>query len=461
MYETVPCTIDRKPEPENSPVPATCRRAVLALFFAMASIVSWSPAHAVPSFARQTGMQCNACHTAYPALNAFGREFKLNSYSFTGGNPDLPPIAALVQPSFTHTARSQPGLAPHFADNDNPAIQQASIFYGGTIYDRLGAFAQVTYDGIGRRFAIDNTDIRFSRQTDIAGTDFLYGVTLNNNPTVQDPWNTTPAWGFPYASNDLVPGPAASTLIDGGLAQQIAGLGGYARWNNLVYAEITGYRTLPRDGQTALGVSPEGEDQIDGYAPYWRVALQTTWGNNYLSGGTFGLVANTFPGRDSTAGSDQRVDFGLDAQYEYSADKHNLGVYLRWIRERADWNAGNPLGNTDNPHDKLTSFNATASYLYDQTYGADLNFFDLTGDTDATLYGSRTSKPDTRSVSLQLDYLPFNRNGGPSFWPTFNPKLIARYTWFTKFDGSSSDYDGTGRKASDNNTLYAMMWLPF
>src|SRR6266487_3141408 len=35
-----------------------------------------------PSFARQTGLACNACHTHYPELTATGRAFKLNGYVF-------------------------------------------------------------------------------------------------------------------------------------------------------------------------------------------------------------------------------------------------------------------------------------------------------------------------------------------------------------------------------------------
>ena len=38
------------------------------------------PCHAVPSYARQTGMACAACHTVFPELTPFGREFKLNGY---------------------------------------------------------------------------------------------------------------------------------------------------------------------------------------------------------------------------------------------------------------------------------------------------------------------------------------------------------------------------------------------
>ena len=39
-----------------------------------------APSRAVPSFARQTGMACAACHTVFPELTPFGREFKLNGY---------------------------------------------------------------------------------------------------------------------------------------------------------------------------------------------------------------------------------------------------------------------------------------------------------------------------------------------------------------------------------------------
>src|ERR1051326_6374202 len=42
-------------------------------------------AHArIPSFSRQTGLACNACHTSFPQLTAFGRMFKLNGYPLTG-----------------------------------------------------------------------------------------------------------------------------------------------------------------------------------------------------------------------------------------------------------------------------------------------------------------------------------------------------------------------------------------
>ena len=41
-------------------------------------------AQALPSYARQTGVACAGCHTVFPQLNAFGRQFKLNGYTMTG-----------------------------------------------------------------------------------------------------------------------------------------------------------------------------------------------------------------------------------------------------------------------------------------------------------------------------------------------------------------------------------------
>src|SRR5579862_801389 len=39
-----------------------------------------SQAEAVPAYARKYGVSCSQCHLAFPTLNAYGREFKLNGY---------------------------------------------------------------------------------------------------------------------------------------------------------------------------------------------------------------------------------------------------------------------------------------------------------------------------------------------------------------------------------------------
>jgi uncharacterized membrane protein len=58
----------------------------------------------------------------------------------------------------------------------------------------------------------------------------------NNSPTLQDVWNSTPAFGFSYAASSVAPTPAADTVIDGALDQQGGGMEAYALWNNMIYA---------------------------------------------------------------------------------------------------------------------------------------------------------------------------------------------------------------------------------
>src|SRR6202166_2233667 len=181
-----------------------------------------TPSWAVPSFARQTGMACAACHTVFPELTPFGREFKLNGYvldnikqikGITLANREtlainsLPPISMMLQVSYTHTGKALPDSAVSGAlakDGDVLFPQQASLFYAGKIADDLGAFVQLTYDGVGDSFGFDNSDIRYVRHFNTGSgkeseNNLVLGVTVNNGPTVQDVWNTTAAWGFPFS----------------------------------------------------------------------------------------------------------------------------------------------------------------------------------------------------------------------------------------------------------------------
>lgn len=48
----------------------------------MLALLWTSAAQAVPAFARKHELNCTACHTAYPQLNAMGRSYKENGYRF-------------------------------------------------------------------------------------------------------------------------------------------------------------------------------------------------------------------------------------------------------------------------------------------------------------------------------------------------------------------------------------------
>ena len=270
-------------------------------------------AQAVPSFARQTGMACINCHSEFPILTEFGRNFKLGGYTLTvPGQTNLPPLAFMLMPSFTQTNKGQPGgAAPGFKDNSNGALSQASIFYSGRLFgpyaenlfgpsvggflNKIGTFIQTTYDGVGKTWAWDNVEFRYADTGTIAGQSLTWGIFANNNPGMQDPWNSTPVWGFPFSSSPLGPTPGAGTLIDGGLSQQVIGLGAYTMIANSLYLDVGLYHTPGAGFQRSMGVDPTDQTQIPNVAPYWRVAYTKSKGNQSFEAGLFGLAANTYP----------------------------------------------------------------------------------------------------------------------------------------------------------------------
>lgn len=434
--------------------------------------LSWKDASAVPSFARQAGMDCKACHTVFPELTPLGRSFKLGGYLMTTSDKRYefpPPLAGMAQISYTNTARTQPkgaiedNWATRITSSGNNVVsipQQMSVFYGGRVLYNIGAFMQGTYDGNADESFLDNTDVRYANAANVGGKELIFGITINNNPTVQDVWNSTPAWGFPSAASGIAPAPAAASIIDGTLAQQVGGIGLYALWNNLIYAEASVYRTA-RDGITRpLGAGTPTDMVVDDAAPYWRLAIQHQWEKKHsLSIGTYGMVAKIFPGGNNSGPSDRFTDIAFDAQYQYIVKNHFLSAQATWIHEKQDWDASFDLGNSANESDNLNTFRMNANYYYRSHFGdigGTVGYFSTTGDKDNALYspdpldGSRTGKPDSDGFILEAGYLPWQMG-----------KISLQYTIYDKFNGSRSDYDGSGRDASDNNTLFLVVWLMF
>jgi hypothetical protein len=436
-----------------------------------AASVPLGGAQALPSFARQTGAACDACHVGGfgPQLTDFGRQFKLNGYVWGDVENKVPPISLMLLSSFTNTAKDQPPSSSRFNANNNVALDQVSLFYGGRITDKIGAMVQGTYDGVGDSWLLDNTDIRFANQGTLLGKDIVYGLTVNNNPTVQDLWNTTPAWGYPFVSSGLASTPVATPLLDGGVAGQVIGASAYGMWNNLLYLEFGGYFEQPGNAQTALGEMPAGEQEISGFAPYWRLGVQKQFGYNYLSVGTYGLVANIDPGRVDTAGTDRYTDLGFDASYQYMASNdHIFTVDANYIRENQDLSASQMLGNSTNASNTLNEFKINGSYTYAETVTARVAFFDIWGSSDFNLYDvsgsgcgcSANDSPNSDGFTFEVDFTPFGKDDS---WlqPFVNARFGIQYTAYLNFDGASHNFDGAGTNASDNNTLYLFTWLAF
>jgi hypothetical protein len=449
-------------------------------------------AQAVPSFARQTGMACAACHTVYPELTPFGREFKLNGYVTdnlkqikgvtmerreTLSLNSLPPLSVMLQVSYTHTATALPDSAIAGAlakDGEILFPQQASLFYAGKIADNLGAFMQLTYDGAEDHFGFDNTDIRYARYLSLEGGEgdsasqdaasskhsVLFGVTLNNNPTVQDPWNTTAAWGFPYSGSSVAPSPNASTKIDsggGGIGQNAAGIGAYVWLDHAFYAELSAYSAAKTGGAHPLD-STQGA-VIKGLAPYWRLGYEYRWDRHSLFVGTYGIETGIHPGNGLalTGPVDRYTDAAADVQYQFIGDQHLFTVLATYIHEnqRLDASFANALAS--NATDTLRTTKATVEYSYQRMIGGALGLFSTNGSSDALLYptdggvaGNANGSPANRGYIAEVNYLPW-----------LNTKLQLQYVGYSKFNGAANNYSGIGRNASGNNTAYLLVWVNF
>ena len=428
-------------------------------------------ADAVPSFARQTGYRCSQCHTTPPELTQEGRDFKLNGYtlktvpSITSETNNKTaafdmlsnlPVSAWFQASYTSTNSAQPD-----SQNGNVEFPQTlSLFLAGAWSTNVGSFLQVTYSGANDHFSLDNTDIRYANVTRLFGEDLHYGITLNNNPTLEDLWHGTPAWGFPFFANDVAPTPAASAVIDGNLAQDVAGLGVYGLWKNQLYVATTLYRSEHLGASQPL-TGKDATYNIKGAAPYWRVAWQHPSKNNYFEVGTYGIHVSSTP--DAISGpTDRFTDMAADFQYDRTVPGVASDFFCKtppcndvlsfrgtYIHESSTLDATFGAAGAAQADHTLDTVKLNGEYHFGDRASIAAGWFTTTGTVDPVLFAeapvSGSANGDPRSTGYILNL---------SWWPAMNVNLGLQYTGYTSFNGGSTNYDGSGRNASGNNSVY-------
>ncbi len=89
-------------------------------------------------------------------------------------------------------------------------------------------------------------------------------------------------------------------------------------------------------------------------------------------------------------------------------------------------------------------------------YGVTFGYFSTTGTRDSLLYapaplvGSRVGAPQTNGIIEELDYNPWQ-----------NVRIGLQGVQYSKFNGAATNYDGAGRAATGNNTVYLFAWMAF
>ena len=427
---------------------ATSRRIPGLHFALFASLVlAAGTASAVPSFARQTGQPCGACHVGGfgPQLTDFGIAFKLGGYTLAVPNRPAVPVAAMVMAGFTHTKSAQDPAdldgrrldGSALAGNDNLTLDQASAFFAGRLAPDVGVFSQLTYDGIAQHTSIDNVDLRVAHTFDMPGEhSLLAGVSLNNNPGLQDPFNTLPAWAFPYISSPVAPGPSASTILDEAWGQKATGLVAYGQLDGFWYGELGTYRMQSVSTQKFFGIGPDDRDAGALRSPlYARLAVRPSWNGGSLNAGVV-LFRTGYQADRSLPDTTHYTDFGIDASWRQTTDDASQWTALASVIHEAS--SGTP---------GLTEYAATASWYRPSPWG---------GSWGASLqrFGVNASGLGSRGTRLQVDWTP---TGGRPLQGLWDPsvRLGLQFTAYDELDA------GKGHAAAVANSAYLFAWLAF
>ena len=467
---------------------------VLSLSAVIGLLTVQQDAGAIPIYARQTGQNCLACHAGgqFPELTAYGRKFKLTGYTM-GNRVDLP-LAMMAVVSSTSVNSKTPGTGDTNADfpqNGLVHFTTASLFAGGKITDNLGMFGQWTYNAYAVQdpdghwaghSSSDQFDLRYADRFIDGSHDLIVGASLNNNPGVTDVWNT---FNSAFAS---VPGyvPVSNPVGNSGSFSSVpatpkilqlelnsAGLNAYAYWNDTVYAEIGAYQTGNRIFSfMSQGVTNDNMTKLKGdFNPYWRLALNHDWGANSAMVGLYGMNVEIWANSPDTSGPTIRYrDIGVDAQYQYILDPHSFSAQASYTRENQSysdelWDTANPnyTGSFSNSSNTLNYLRLKGTYVYQAKYGVSLAYASVNGSPDTIAYNSSPDSFGNPVPFGNLGNTPNTKLWVPEiFWtPIQNVRIGLQYYKFTEYNGASGNYDGNGRNASDNNTLFFYVWGAF
>lgn len=426
-------------------------------------------AHALPSFARQTGQRCAACHVGgnWPQLTPWGRFFKLAGYTAGRSMVDKEgfnyvPLGVFGQVGLTWAAQPNNSQGqPVVTQNGSPEAYEFTAELGTKLSDFAGIFYEY---GIGNNFpgwtgASGPIDVRATHFFHPGNHELLVGFDTNNDPTVQDVWNTVPAWSYPFYTSPQSPGPPGSPMI-ASLNQQSGSVGAYALFDRQFYAEVSTYRVgtgFFRWMTTGTNFQ-SGANYLQGFNPYWRAYWNKEEGPQVFMVGTFGMHSNVYPNSSSPSGpTDVFSDTGFDSQYQYLGETNKITLRGSYIYEQQSWNGSYPLGNVSSPKGNLKTLNLNGAYAYRDSWTFTAGWLFSNGSSNAALYGvtdpsgaQLTAKPNTSGYILQVD-------------KTLTQNVVAslQYTGFVKFNGLKNNIDGLGRSAADNNTLWLTVFFAF
>lgn len=322
------------------------KKIIFFLASLIAALTFASAASALPVFARQTGMECAACHFQhYPLLTAFGRAFKTGGFTMMGSqakvegdNLSIPAVvnaAVLTSMGYEKTTNAVPvgdGSKTSAGGSVTGAFYtpatggETSLFLGGRGSDFMGFLTEVTMGG-------------GAASADSIKTPILFDV---NGTRVGPVLFSTNGQGASYGFETLNTGANAihsitntvgfnGQYINAVSAQQYIGTGAAATGISLVGANEMGFLNVTKFDQT-------GPATANFYAltsTYLRLA-----GTFDLAGwdsaiGVQDWSGNSFSGLPlATVASDTKA-WAVDGQMQGAFGKMPVGFYFSYAKAAA------------------------------------------------------------------------------------------------------------------------------
>ena len=461
-------------------------RLCAALLGALAVTVAvlWvSPAYALPSFAGQTGLPCSACHVGGfgPQLTPFGMYFKATGYTMGGGTGVWSniPFNLQFEPTSTTLAKDRPTAPKGYGKNNftTPGCASFLIAGGRLDQDKFGGGGILkVWANLSNAFVVQSgtvaslgpSDLKLVKPLTVGTHSLVLGFDLNNKATGGDPYNSLYGYNFPYIGLTNGISPAASPKITS-VSGTAYGATLFALLDNAIYAQAGIYETLAADQISAIGKTPPSVGTTAGGAPYFRLAYQHAWGNNFLEVGGLAMFMTfqQIPGISNPSLQNQYSDWGLDATYQRTFGANTLAIETNFLHDQQNLNASFAAGKSTYASDDLNQFRITATYAWNSAYELTLAYSETWGSTDRKLYapglltGSANGSPNSQAIIAQVDWAPWGNNTTYSGYPWLNVRVGLQYTYYLQFNGGTTNYDGFGRNASDNNAVLLFMWWSF
>jgi hypothetical protein len=387
------------------------KRALMLGISALFLVVICTPytSHAVPSYARQVQKPCTACHTIWPNLNQYGRQFKVKAYT------DVSEKWEMINKDNLNLMTIFPvsGRVLFFPEINNPSgpssteLDQVALFLAGRLYDYAGVFASAEFSPDDGAFGLPTVKAAFQYPLDKGNT--VGFVAFKGLAASADPFNSLGgrdrdlAWGDESKPFVLSAGWTLNFWNEENLGYVAHG---YFIGNRL-YAAIGAMRGGKSDDPSAGAFA--NSETADPYDMFYRLAWDqklpsgaVTVGTGYYDGKQR-LSLGTFDPTNAFNSKVKRtyVDLSLEQNF---GENHMVELQALYGSGKET----NVFGGDEER--KFDGFYIQGSYFYDRMIGVVVSQNDITYKdslaTDNAISGS-FGLDKKRSTLVSLNYLPW------------------------------------------------------